>query len=448
MTGHSGEPRGSNGSRSSQPVRRVAVVVLALAALVTAGCGRGGTGGGGGGGEPLKIGGVGPLSQPGAVQAGQDMKWAMETAVADVNAEGKILGKQVKLVFEDTEGKPEAGAAVAKKLVEDEKVAGVVGEYHSSAALAQIPVYAEHGTPFVVVDAYADTITAGDPKDPKLPARPPSVFRIAPTTSYDMQLHAGWLVDGLKADSVVQIYEATDYGTGQATAMKKMLAGKGVKLTQIQIELNQPDYKSILSRIKNEQPDVKAVMLSVTGETSYTVASNAFDVGLLDKDTVCVANQVAQDDKAFWRAVPEGTGCVFRVAGLMPSQYGAAASKLAKRYTGKFGNAPKAWVFESYDAVRLLVDAIKRAGSTDPKRIVTSLEKSHYQGIQGTYEFPYGAGNPVPADQPGWLWHQWPKPAMQLAEYTAKGQQLAGATVVWPPDKQSKPGTAYAKPGT
>lgn len=420
------------------------VAVLVLALVAGAGCQRGGSAGG----DPdaLRIGGVGPLSQPGAVQAGQDMKWAMETAISDVNAKGKVLGKSVKLVFGDTEGKPEAGGTMAKRLVEQDKVAGVVGEYHSSAALAQIPVYTEHHTPFVVVDAYADTITGGDPKDPKLPANPPSVFRVAPTTSFDMELHADWLVQGVKADNVVQVYEATDFGTGQAKAMKDLLAGKGVTLSQVQIELNQPDYKAILARVKNEHPDADAVMVSVTGDSSYTVVSNAFAVGLLGAGKVCVANQVAQDDEAFWRAVPDGAGCVFRVAGVMPKQYSPEAKSVAERYTKKFGSAPKAWVFESYDAVRLLVDAISRAGSTDGKAVVKALEQTSYQGVQGKYEFPYGAGKAVPAGEPGWLWHQWPTPAIQLAQYTAKGQKLADAAVLWPADRQTTPGTAYVAP--
>jgi branched-chain amino acid transport system substrate-binding protein len=323
----------------------------------------------------------------------------------------------------------------------------VVGEYHSSAALAAIPVYTQHDTPFVVVDAYADTITGGDPKDPKLPARPSSVFRIAPTTSYDVQLTADWLVEGRKVHDVVQVYEATDFGKGQAESMKTLLAAKGVKLSQVQIELNQPDYKSILGRVKQEHPDADAVVFSVTGETSYAVEANAFAVGLLGVGKLCVANQAAQDDKAFWRAVPDGAGCVFRVAGLMPSQYSQAASSLAERYGQKFSGAtPKAWVFESYDAVRLLVDAINRAGRADSAAIVKALEQTSYQGVQGRYEFPYGSANAVPADQPGWLWHQWPKPAIQLAEYTAKNQALKDASVVWPPDRQSKPGTAFITP--
>src|SRR5262245_53871778 len=53
--------------------------------------------------DDILLGGVGPLSQPGDVVGGQEMKWAMEQAVADLNAKGGVLGRQIKLVFYDTQ---------------------------------------------------------------------------------------------------------------------------------------------------------------------------------------------------------------------------------------------------------------------------------------------------------------------------------------------------------
>lgn len=442
----------AHGTTAAAGARRAALAALAATImLVGAACQRGGGtegegGDGGGGGEEVVIGGVGPLSQPGSVLAGQDMQWAMKTAVEDLNADGGVLDRDVRLVFEDTEGRPEAGGAIAQKLVEEDKVVGVVGEYHSSPALAQIPVYTQHGTPFIVVDAYADAITGGDPEDPNLPAQPKSVFRIAPSNSYDVKLHTDWLVQGVKAKKVVQVYEATDYGLGQAEIMKANLGEAGVELAQVQIELNQPDYTPVFSRVAQEHPDAQAVVFSVTGETNFVAVSNAFSAGLLGKGKICVANQSAQDDAAWWRAVPDGVGCVFRVAG--PAEYGEEGQRLAERYTEEFGNAPKAWVFESYDAVMLLADAIGRAGSTTSEEVVKALEETSYEGVLGTYEFPYGSANPVPEGEPSWLWHQWPEPAIQLAQYTEKDQKLGDAILVWPPDRQTRPGTAYVQPGS
>src|SRR5690606_7470706 len=67
--------------------------------------------------EPILIGAVGPLSQPGAVQAGLDMRWAVETAVADVNAAGGVLGRPLQIIFYDTQNQPNVAASVAERLV-------------------------------------------------------------------------------------------------------------------------------------------------------------------------------------------------------------------------------------------------------------------------------------------------------------------------------------------
>lgn len=393
----------------------------------------------------ILLGGVGPLSQPGAVQAGIDMKWAMQTAVADVNQAGGVLGKQLELVFYDTQNRPDVAATVARRLVSEDHVVGVVGEYHSGAALAQIPEYDKAGTPVIFSETWADNITCGDPTDPTLPVHPTSIFRIAPSSTYAGSFLSDWLVRGLHVKKVVEIYEATDFGQSQAAALKKQLDAAGVQLQQIKVELNQADYSAILSRLAQQNPNVDAVVFDVTGESSYTVEENAFDVGLVGHGVVPVVNQVAASATAFWRAVPDGAGSAFRFVGLTPSSYNAQAKALAQRYTAKFGSEPKVWVFEAYDSVRLMVDAIQRAGTTDSKAIVRALENTHYVGAQGTYAFPYGSQNPPPASQPCWMWHQWPNPRIQMLEYATKGAGLSDAAIVWPPSLQTA-GSAYVKP--
>ncbi len=390
----------------------------------------------------IVIGGVGPLSQPGAVSAGQDMKWAMETAVSDVNADGLLVGKRLVLDFEDTQNKPDVAATVAKKLVDEKHVVAVAGEYHSGAALAMIPTLAKANVPAVFAETWADAITAGDPKS-NLPARPANIFRIAPSSSYAGGVLSDWLLNGYKAKDVIEFYEASDFGQSQRDTMKAQLAG--ITLTQIQVQLNQPDYSSIVARAKQDHPRADAVIFDVTGDSSYVIEENAYQAGLIRKGTVCVANQVAQDSAAFWRAVPDGAGCVFRYVGPVPSQYNAMTKSLADRYQKQFNRPPKNWVFEAYDSVRLVADAIKRAGSTDPAKVIAALEQTHFVGAQGEYAFPYGSGTPVPQGKPAWLWHQWPNPPIQMVEYTKKGQPIGDVTVIWPALRQSTPGTAYVE---
>jgi branched-chain amino acid transport system substrate-binding protein len=394
--------------------------------------------------QDILIGAVGPLSQPGDVAAGTEMKWAMEQAVADINAKGTALGRKFRLDFYDTQNKTDVCAAVAKKLVQDDKVAAVVGEFHSGCALAQIPTYDKAGTPVVFSEPYNDMITGGDPNDPNLPANPPSIFRIAPASTYYSRFVVDWIVNGIKAKNVAYVTDTTDYGTGAAQAVRDALAPTGIKLKQVTVELAQADYASILSRLKTEMPDADVAYLDISEtSTAYIVTQNAIDVGLVGNKTACVGMPGFRDDKSFWQALPNGTGCLFQFVGLTIPQYNDIAKSIDERATAQLGHRARSYSFTAYDAVRLVADAIERAKSTDSKAVVGALEDTQLVGAQGKYSFTYNSKNPVPAGQPSWLWHQYVDPPLQLIEYTKKGQTVDQALVVWPPSRQTQPGKAY-----
>src|SRR5262249_62212471 len=95
------------------------------------------------------------------------------------------------------------------------------------------------------------------------------------------------------------------------------------------------------------------------------------------------------------------------------------------------------------DSVLLVVDAIRRAGTTDAKAIVKALEQTSLVGTQGKYNFTYNSMTPVPKDKPGWLWHQYAEPPLQLLEFTKKGQSSEEAPTVWPASRQTQAGKAF-----
>jgi len=392
----------------------------------------------------IVIGGVGPLSQPGDVAIGTEMKWAMEQAIADLNAKGGVMGRQLRLEFNDTQNQPDVCASVAQKLV-DQNVAAVVGEAHSGCGLAQIPAYSKAGMPVVFSETYNDKITGGDPADPNLPANPPTIFRIAPTSTYYSSFIGDWLINGLKAKKLIHIIDNSDYGNGEKAAVQAALAGSGVALVQVAIDEGQPDYSAIVSRLKTENPDADAVFFdNASTATGWTLQQNAIDAGLVDT-AACIGGPGATDFKGYWAAVPGGVGCAFQQVGLTSSQFNDLARSLDDRANQALGHGARNYAFEAYDSVLLVADAITRAGSTDHQAIVKALESTSMVGAQGKYEFPYNSTNPVPAGKAGWLWHQWPEPPIQLLEYTAKDQTLADAVTLWPASMQTTSGQAWVE---
>src|SRR2546428_810610 len=121
--------------------------------------------------DPIKVGWVGPLSPPGGYAEGALLKQAAEIAAERLNARGGWLGRAIQVVFADTRGKPEEGTAAAERLISQEKVVAITGEFHSSVFLAEMEVAHKAGIPIIAVDVWALKITAKGY---------PEVFRVAP----------------------------------------------------------------------------------------------------------------------------------------------------------------------------------------------------------------------------------------------------------------------------
>jgi branched-chain amino acid transport system substrate-binding protein len=86
--------------------------------------------------DPISIGWVGPLSPPGGYAEGTNMKNAAEIAAAEINAQGGILGRQVEITYADTRGMPAEGRTSAERLIQQNKVVAVFGEFHSPVAMS------------------------------------------------------------------------------------------------------------------------------------------------------------------------------------------------------------------------------------------------------------------------------------------------------------------------
>jgi ABC-type branched-subunit amino acid transport system substrate-binding protein len=371
--------------------------------------------------EQIKIGATVPQSAPGAVAGGVAMQYAINIAVEQVNEAGGILGKPVRVTYYDTASLPERGTAAMEYLITQECVAGVVGEYHSSAGVAMKEVAHKYHIPTIFSETWNDTITG---------VQYPEVFRVAPTSSLVAEADANY-IEILGAEFVVIVTENTDYGIPAAEATTERLAERGIEAETYSADKGTPDYSSIITRIQNgANPDV--VLVLITGEDSFNFENQAVEAGLMpDEDTVCIANQVAIQPQ-FWETVPGGNYCAFRKVGLVPALANDVTREFETEYRTRFNIFPESFALEAYDSMRLMADAIERAGSLDPDAIIEALEATDITLAQGHYYFPYGTHNPVPEDQPEWMWHQWPDPAVLFLQYFEEGQSADDAAVVFP----------------
>jgi ABC-type branched-subunit amino acid transport system substrate-binding protein len=372
---------------------------------------------------PIKIGGLAPLSAPGAVGGGEGMRAAMLIAEKDLNAAGGILGCDVKVVIADTEGLPEKASAIMEKLITQDGVVAVGGGYHSSVGVASKDVANNRKIPVVFAETWNDTITGDKQK---------FIFRIAPLSSWASATlwQAALLVPNIK--KVAILTENTDYGIPAAEETSKGLMSGGIEAVTFSVDIGTQDYAGIVERMKAGKPDY--IIVLATGEAGYNFTQQAADAGMGPLDIPFQAGQVSLESKAYWENVPDGNYAFVQRIGTPASLWNDKAKKLNEAYKAMTGrDVIESYSMEAYDSIAILAQAMTEAGSTDGEAIVAALEGISHEGTLGRIYFPYGTKKDPSADGKGdeW-WHQWPDPAMTMIQYQVEGQSSLDAPIVWP----------------
>ncbi len=408
--------------------------------------------------ERIKVGGIAPLSAPGATGAGVIIDWAYQLAAADINAQCGVdiagVNHRLEVITGDSEGISERGQAVAERWIFDDNIHGVVGGYHSAVALAVMSLTQENRIPTLFAGPWNDNITANgiteyEGRPPRIDDGVDYIFKISPANSMVAVVVVDWMI-ALGLDDVVIMAENTDYGQPAAADETALLEAAGIRVEQYNIELGTEDFVPILSRIlaRPEPPD--AVHVLITGETSFNLNQQMAELGIApSEDTICIAGYIAGDSEQFWATVPDGNYCAFNRVGITPALFGDIATDVNARYAEDWGGVAPSFALEPYDSVRLLAHAMDLADSySDPDAIVAALETVDVAFSQGRYYFDYGSHNTeLPEGTPDYYWHQWPDPIVVMMQYFELGQNSLDAAVIYPPIYQTH-GTSYIAPGT
>ena len=408
--------------------------------------------------EAIRLGGLAPLSPPGATGAGVIIDWAMQQAAADINAECGIdiagVNHRLEVITGDSEGISERGQALAERWIFEDGVHGVVGGYHSAVALALMKLTQENRIPTVFAGPWNDNITANgiiefEGRPPRIDDGVDYIFRTSPANSMVAAVAANWMIE-LGLDDVIIMTENTDYGVPAAADERALLEAAGVTVEQFNVELGTEDFVPILSRVQARPEPPDAIRNLITGETGFNLNQQMGELGITpSEDTICIAESFANDSAQFWAAVPDGNYCAFTRTGATPALFGEMAVALNANYNEAWGGIAPSFAMEPYDSVRLLAHAMDIADTfTDPDAVVAALETIDVELAQGRYYFEYGSHNPdFPEGTPTFMWHQWPDPIVAMMQYYEPGQDSLDAAVIYPSVYQTH-GTNYIEPGT
>jgi len=323
-------------------------------------------------GVEIRIGHVGPLTG-GIAHLGKDNENGARLAVEEANAAGiKIDGKEVKFTFlaEDDQADPKTGTTVAQKLV-DAKVAGVVGHLNSGTSIPASPIYAQAGVPVI----------SGSATNPKLTEQGfKSQFRVVGRDDQQGPAIASYLATTKKPKLVAVIDDATAYGEGIANEVEKTLKAANIKVLPREKGTDKTtDWKAVLTKLRGRSPD--AVFYGGMDATGGPLLKQGRELGI---KAVFSFGDGACTDKMKELAGDAAEGMLCSQAGIPPQ---AADKKFLEAYKKKFNMAPILYAPFTYDAANLLIAAMQKANSADPKKYLPELQRIDFTGATGKIAF-------------------------------------------------------------
>lgn len=347
--------------RNTRTLRALSVVVAAGALILTAGCSgglaSGGDSGSGGGSGPIKLGMLAPFS--GSESAfGNYMKNGAQLAIDEINADGGIGGRKLQLEVQDDACDATTAVAAANKLVTDGVVASV-GGYCSGATLPTLPIFNEAKIPMVIPAANSNELVK---------QKLPGVFLINGTGT-QQAASAVKYAQKSGAKTVAAINDATAYSKDLADSFAQQAKDAGLTVDfNAVITPGENDYSAAATQLSGAKPDL--VYWTGYYQEGGLIARQSKDAGF--GGTFLVGD--GSVDAKF--AEIAGKGYTENVLGTFtqtPDMLKGAEKWIAD-YKKLAGADPGPYSTQSYDAVKVIAEAMKTAKGTDFDGVVKALE--------------------------------------------------------------------------
>ncbi|MFL9887460.1 branched-chain amino acid ABC transporter substrate-binding protein [Paraburkholderia agricolaris] len=330
--------------------------------------------------ETIKIGISGPLTGP-IARLGKDAEYGARLAIADANQQGIVVNgtrATFELVSEDDQGDPKTAVQVAQRLV-DAGVSGIVGHLNSGTTIVASRVYANAGIPQIAPVATNPTLTQQGFR---------TTYRIMATDVQQGAKLAAFARQLAPSGRIALVDDRSAYGQGLIDEVEKDLEASGIRPVAREYTSEQAvDFSAILTSMKAANP---AVIIfggadAQAGPMVRRMAQLGMKADFIGGDGVCTADWTRLSGGA-----NEGQYCTQAGA---PHDRMAGYPRFAERLEKGYGTKVVAFAPYSYDATRLMINAMQRANSSNPRVYVSALASSHYEGVTGKIAFTGNGDN-------------------------------------------------------
>lgn len=287
-------------------------------------------------------------------------------AFKEINANGGVLGKQLQIITADNKGEPSESANAMTKVITQDRVVAVTGFTVSSCGIAGSVVAEDNKIPFVAAATVNPKVTVdertGKVKD--------YTFRACFIDSFQGTVGANFALNSLKVKkAAILIDNSSDYSKGLSRIFKDVFTGQGGQIVAEQAYLQKDqDFKSTLTAIKAQNPD----LLYIPGyyEDVGKIIKQARELGI----TIPILGGDAWDSpKLAELGGPQALNNTYFTNFYSVEDKNPVSNSFIEAYKKEYGQLPDSMAAMGYDAANLLVDAIKRANSTDSAKIREAL---------------------------------------------------------------------------
>jgi len=329
------------------------------------------------GGEEIRIGFTVPLTGASAAEGAYFIK-AINLALKQINQAGGVNGKKINLIMEDTQSSNPGALAALQKSVEKDKVLALVGPVKSTQIMAMSDAIKNYAIPTMIGGTNANLTKKGNPW----------LFRVRPDDSIAATAMVKFIKEDLKLTKVGILHDTDAFGTGGADLVEQGVKAGGLTLVKREkYTTKDKDFTAQLLSLKNAGAQVMVVY-----------GTNPEDVAVIQRQYRQLGSpykymgSVSSGGRDCLNLAKEAAEGLMAIADFVPGQ-SPVNRKYAQDYQKEYKEDFDANSVWAYDGLKILVNAIKKAGEDRNKIRETLLATQGYQGALGTFAFtPNGDG--------------------------------------------------------
>lgn len=322
----------------------------------------------GSGGDTIKIGAVGPLTGDSS-NGGTDELEGKEMAVEDFNEAGGVDGKTIELVSEDDASSASQSASAVTKLINQDKVVGIIGAHNSACTLAGLEVLNRYGVPMITPGSSAETVLTSGCE---------WISRAFPGDDLQCKALLNYIEENHYVDKIGVIYSNDDFGKGGLDSITEAAEEKGKEVVSESFANEDKDMTAQLSKLRDEGAEALFIWCQYTPGALIMKQARGlgWDVQFYSGTGTIHEDTFSLSDGAYY-------GCINSVPFISTST-DPEVQEWVDRYEEKYGTPPSQNSARAYDATMILLNAIKAAGSTEPEEVQKAIRSTKdYDGLQG-----------------------------------------------------------------